>query len=289
MIRNRLQLIIPTLLALTIFAGNASADIYKATQGDVVTVELTHQGTITSINCFGKNWPVKATTPGQWRGWVGADMKQKPGNYTISWQGKHGRISADTLQLNKGNFRISRIEVKKSMAVFNKATLKRIRAEVKTLKATYSQPVNASLNIAMHFMPVDGIESTPFGAQRYVNGEPRSPHSGIDIAAPAGTPIRLPLAGSVLMVSDMYLNGKTVAIGHGNGLVSVYSHMNITTVKPGQWLKTGDIIGKVGATGRATGPHLHWGVRFQNARVNPASMLPNNHALISGEAKNHED
>jgi len=157
--------------------------------------------------------------------------------------------------------------------VFDKPTLTRIRSEVKALKASYKVAVDANPDVVMHGKPIEGIVSTPFGAQRFVNGEPRSPHSGIDIAAPAGTVIHAPLAGRVLLVSDMYLNGKTVAIGHGNGLVSVYSHMQVTKVKKGDWIENGQQIGEVGATGRATGPHLHWGVRFNYARVNPDSLL----------------
>ena len=125
----------------------------------------------------------------------------------------------------------------------------------------------------MHGKPVEGIESSPFGAQRIVNGKPKSPHSGIDIAAPPSTTIKTPLAGQVLLVADMYLNGKTVAIGHGNGLVSIFSHMRSTAVQQGDWLDTQQKIGEVGATGRATGPHLHWGIRFNSARINPASLL----------------
>ncbi|MDX8406037.1 MAG: M23 family metallopeptidase [Mariprofundus sp.] len=255
-------------------APAAQAMSYTASQGDVVTVEFAMKdGATPTLSCFGINWPVKELDQHRWRGWIGVDMHKKQGNYKIHWRYGRNHTANDTLTVDLGNFRISHISVKKSMAEFDKPTLQRIRREVKALKATYSQPVAAKLDIVMHFFPVDGIVSTPFGARRYVNGQARSAHSGIDIAAPAGTPIRLPLAGSVLMVADMYLNGKTVAIGHGNGLVSVYSHMQATHVTPGQWVKTGDVIGDIGATGRATGPHLHWGVRFNNARVNPASML----------------
>jgi len=261
------------LLLLALGSVTAQASEYPVTQGDVVTVEAAVDGATPSLNCFGRTWPVKSLGQHRWRGWIGVDLKKKPGNYDIRWQQGSKLLTRDTLIISKGEFRISHISVKKNMAEFNKETLQRIQREVKALKATYSEPVDARLDPVMHFRPIDGIESTPFGAQRYVNGEPRSPHSGIDIAAPAGTPIRLPLAGSVLMVADMYLNGKTIAIGHGNGLVSVYSHMQSTAVSKGQWIKTGETIGEVGATGRATGPHLHWGLRFHNARVNPASIL----------------
>lgn len=259
-----------------LFAGSifsAEASVISATQGDVITVEAISD-TPLSLHCFGRSWPAKRSENNQWHGWIGVDLKKKPGSYTISWKNRAGKtVSQDQLTVAKGEFRISHIEVAKKMAVFDKETLARIRAEAKVLKATYVEPVDANPDIMQHGKPVEGIESTPFGAQRYVNGEPRSPHSGIDIAAPAGTAIVTPLAGKVLMVAHMYLNGKTVAIGHGNGLVSVFSHMQSTDVKNGDWVKTRQKIGEVGATGRATGPHLHWGIRFHYARVNPETLL----------------
>jgi murein DD-endopeptidase MepM/ murein hydrolase activator NlpD len=266
-------MILGLLLIITVWIPSLQAMEWTAIQGDVVTVDIASSGTSISLKCFNRTWPVKHISKGHWRGWIGVDLKKTPGTYNIRWIAGAGKVTKDTLVVGKGEFRISHIKVSKKMAVFDKPTLARIRAEVKTLKATYRQYVDAKPNIIMHGKPVEGIESTPFGAQRYVNGEARSPHSGIDIAAPAGTAIKAPLAGKVLLVANMYLNGHTVAIGHGNGLVSVYSHMQSTAVRQGEWVKTHQLIGKVGATGRATGPHLHWGIRFNNARVNPESLL----------------
>jgi len=271
------------LLSMLLWTATLEAAEWHAIQGDVVTVQTTYDGNQLTLSCLGKNWPLKSLGHGKWHGWIGVDLKKKPGRYNIMWKTAKTTIGNDLLLVSKGVFRISHIEVSKKMSVFDKATLNRIRTEVKALKASYRQPVRANPDIVMSARPIEGIVSTPFGAQRFVNGEPRSPHSGIDIAAPAGTPIRAPLAGRVLLVADMYLNGKTVAIGHGNGLVSVYSHMQLTMVKKGDWIEGGQQIGEVGATGRATGPHLHWGVRFNNARVNPDSML------AESGAKQHEE
>jgi len=201
-------------LNLLLWAAPLQADEWPATQGDVVTVETTYAGNKLTLTCFGKNWPLKALGHGRWRGWVGVDLKKKPGKYNIMWKTGKSIIGNGFLIVNKGTFRISHIEVSKKMAVFDKQTLSRIRSEVKALKASYKVPVAAKPDIIMHGRPFEGIVSTPFGAQRFVNGEPRSPHSGIDIAAPAGTIIKVPLAGRVLLIADMYLNGKTVAIGH---------------------------------------------------------------------------
>jgi len=257
-----------------LFISPAYAADWKAIQGDVVKVESSISGEKIQLHCFGRSWPVKRSENGQWRGWIGVDLKKKPGRYKLTWSMADKVSASDTLIVDKGVFRISHIKVPKKMASgFDKPTLKRIRAEKKELLATFVEPVDANLAIHMTGRPTEGIESTPFGAQRYINGAARSPHSGIDIAAPAGTPVIAPLAGKVLMVAHMYFNGKTVAIGHGNGLVSVYSHMQSTDVQLGEWLTTHQKIGEVGTTGRSTGPHLHWGVRFHNARVNPESLL----------------
>ncbi|MFQ5345585.1 MAG: M23 family metallopeptidase [Mariprofundus sp.] len=259
--------------ALLFFSPVSFAATWNGIQGDVVSVETTFAGDSLELTCFGKKWPLKSLGHHTWRGWIGIDMKKKPGKYNIMWKSGKKSVANDFLEVARGSFRISHIEVAKKMAVFDKKALARIRADVKALKASYIEKVDANPDVKMQGRPVEGIVSTPFGAQRFVNGEPRSPHSGIDIAAPAGTTIKTPLAGRVLLAADMYLNGKTVAIGHGNGLVSVYSHMQSIAVAKGDWLETRQKIGEVGATGRATGPHLHWGVRFNNARVNPDSLL----------------
>ena len=251
----------------------ANASEWSVTQGDVASIEIEYAGDTLSLTCFGKKWPLKSRGNHRWHGWIGVDLKTKIGKHNILWRSGTTVVAKDFLNVTKGEFRISHIKVAKKMAEFDKPTLERYYREVKILKATYTEQISATPDIVMHGKPVEGIESTPFGAQRYVNGKPKSPHSGIDIAAPSGTPIEAPLAGRILMVADMYLNGKTVAIGHGNGLVSVFSHMQSTAVKQGEWVNTRQKIGEVGTTGRSTGPHLHWGVRFNNARINPESIV----------------
>lgn len=129
-------------------------------------------------------------------------------------------------------------------------------------------PSNISLD-----KPVDGRLSSPFGLRRFFNGEERNPHSGLDFAVPQGTPVKAPADGVVTIVADYFFNGKTVFIDHGQGLVTMYCHLSAFDVQVGDVVKRGQVIGRVGATGRATGPHLHWNVSLNNARVDPALFI----------------
>jgi murein DD-endopeptidase MepM/ murein hydrolase activator NlpD len=123
--------------------------------------------------------------------------------------------------------------------------------------------------------PAKGRISGVYGSQRILNGEPKSPHMGLDIAAPSGTPITAPAPGVVTLVHpDMLLTGQSVIVDHGHGVSTVYIHMSRTDVVEGQRLKAGDQIGAIGMSGRASGPHLHWGLNWFDVKLDPALLLP---------------
>ena len=151
--------------------------------------------------------------------------------------------------------------------------LVRIRRETQRQLKQYDRFTLRKLDIAPFAKPVDGITSSPFGHRRILNGQPRNPHSGLDIAADTGTPIRAPAAGTVVLTGDLFFNGKTVFLDHGQGLVTMYCHMNAIAVREGEEVQRGAVIGEVGATGRVTGPHLHWSVSLNGNRVNPVEVM----------------
>ena len=122
-------------------------------------------------------------------------------------------------------------------------------------------------------LPTKGIVSSSFGLKRILNDQPRSPHSGMDIAAPEGTPIHSPAQGIIVATGDYFFNGNTVMVDHGQGLITMYCHMSSISVEVGQTVEKGQHLGGVGKTGRVTGAHLHWSVSLNNARVNPGLFL----------------
>lgn len=146
----------------------------------------------------------------------------------------------------------------------------RERAHQQQVMATFSTPLPTDLQMRQ---PVPGRRSGSFGLQRVFNGQPRNPHSGMDIAAATGTPVTAPLPGRVIDVGDYFFNGGTVWLDHGGGLLSMYCHLSQMDCQVGDVLRAGEAFCKVGATGRVTGPHLHWGVMLNRTMVDPALFL----------------
>ena len=157
--------------------------------------------------------------------------------------------------------------------------LKRIREESQRTRRIFAAITSSRLWAAPFTAPVPGPANSSFGKRSILNGQPRSPHSGTDFSGPTGTPVEAPNSGRVVLVGDLYYSGNTVIVDHGLGLYSYFAHLSRTLVTEGQILEQGDVLGEIGATGRVTGPHLHWAVRLNRTRVDPLSLI----AVSGGE------
>ncbi|SSW73354.1 Murein DD-endopeptidase MepM [Achromobacter veterisilvae] len=211
----------------------------------------------------------------QWIAVVGIPLSAKPGEQQVSVGDGQGRRKL-SFRVGAKEYAAQRITLKNQRQVEpNPDDMKRIEREMAEQSAAnrgYRAGVVPS-NLLLD-RPVDGGRlSSPFGLRRFFNGQERNPHSGLDFAVPAGTPIKAPAAGTVVLVGDYFFNGKTVFLDHGQGFVSMFCHMSAIDVKVGDEVPRGGVVGKVGATGRATGPHLHWNVSLNDARVDPAIFI----------------
>ena len=206
---------------------------------------------------------------------VGISLKTRPGDYPLELTHKTASDTDEhqsmlSFQVGAKEYRVQRLTIENKRKVNPyKEDMDRIIRERNEMNKAFKSFENLAQPAVDFVLPAEGPISSPFGLKRILNDQPRNPHSGLDIAAPTGTPIHAPAAGRVTAVGNYFFNGNTVLLDHGQGLISMYCHMSETTVAIGDALSPGDLIGKVGKTGRVTGPHLHWSVSLNNARVDP--------------------
>ncbi len=206
---------------------------------------------------------------------IGLSLGTRPGRHFLRAVNTGGESLQIAFDVESKAYEEQRITIKDKRKVTpEKRDMERITREKKVIKKALRHWSDADEVDLAFAMPVDGPTSSPFGLRRFFNDQPRNPHSGLDIAAAEGTPIRAPAPGTVIESGDYFFNGKTVFIDHGQGLVTMYCHMSAIDTEPGTRVTTGDIIGRIGMTGRVTGPHLHWGVSLNDARVDPLLFLP---------------
>ena len=201
---------------------------------------------------------------------IGIPLNQKAGEVDYTIDGKrHMFIIKDKA------YKEQYLTVKRKHSNPPADQIKRIQEESRLSKKAFTTFSNTleSKQYQGFLKPAQGPTSSPFGLKRFFNEQPRRPHSGIDIAAPKGSNIVAPADGKIILTGNFFFNGNSLFIDHGQGLITLYCHMDILERKQGDSVKAGEIIGKVGSTGRVTGPHLHWTVSLNNSRVEPLLFL----------------
>ena len=210
-----------------------------------------------------------------WTALVGIPLDAAPGPASITVEAPVADVRNIPYTIGPKKYAEQRLKVEPKhveLSPEDLARFERERAHQLDVMATFSQPVPGADALVMQ-APVRGRRSSSFGLRRVFNGQPRPPHSGMDIAAAVGTPVRSPLAARVVDTGDYFFNGNTVWLDHGGGLLTLHCHLSAIDVKPGDTLRAGDRLGAVGATGRVTGPHLHFGVLLNRTMVDPALFL----------------
>jgi murein DD-endopeptidase MepM/ murein hydrolase activator NlpD len=212
-------------------------------------------------------------SPQAWTALAGIALSATPGPAQITVQVPGGETRSIEYVVRAKHYAVQRLKVapgKVDLSPEDAARAERERVHLQEVIATFTQPEPESFAMRA---PVPGRRSSSFGLRRVFNGEARSPHAGMDIAAAMGTPVLAPLAGRVVDTGDYFFSGNAVWLDHGGGLLTLMAHLSAIDVKVGDSLRAGDHVGKVGATGRVTGPHLHFGVVLNRASVDPALFL----------------
>ncbi len=256
-------------IALLSVMGSAhSAPRAQQTPGGVAVVPLGDHDTPPAVR-YDDNKVLTIRHEDGWYAYVGIPLSAGLGRHHLDVNGEREPFSvADKA------YREQRLTITNTRKVDpNEDDLKRIRAERGRKVAAKSHWTETLLGFDF-IVPVKGPRSSSFGLKRFYNGKARNPHSGMDIAAPTGTPIVAPAAGKVIELGDFFFSGNMVYLDHGQGLISLYAHMSRIDVAVGDTVEQGQKLGEVGATGRVTGPHLHWSVGLNNTWIDPALFLP---------------
>ena len=209
---------------------------------------------------------------------VGIDVETRPGTHpwrvAVVESGRGPRVAAGRFVIERRQFPVQRLTLPRAMVDLDPATERRVAVERDALVTLYRTITPERLWRGRFTRPVVSAEPpTGFGARRILNGRPRAPHTAIDYTAPAGTPVVAANSGRVAMVAEFFFLGRLVVLDHGLGLYTLYSHLESTAAGVGDRVDRGETVGTVGATGRATGPHLHWGAQLGAARIDPLALL----------------
>ncbi len=242
--------------------------------GEVVVVTITSTAPIAAptVRVFEHDLTPFMVDDKTWRVLVGIDIDAAPGKHVMIVRSGAEQVT-HTLVVARKPFPTRRLTVDPAFVTPPESALKRIEEESKLVAAIWAATPSAKSWTGPFVRPVPHPANSAFGTRSVFNGQPRGAHGGADFLSPAGTPVKAPNTGRVVLARNLYYSGNTVIIDHGLGVFSYFAHLSETNVAEGDAVTSGLVVGKVGATGRVTGPHLHWTVRVGAARVDPLSLL----------------
>jgi murein DD-endopeptidase MepM/ murein hydrolase activator NlpD len=250
----------------------------------VLTIAAPKSAASLRVRAFDKDLIPFRVESGTWRVLVGIDLATAPGKHPVEIDDGSGTAEGramHVLVVRARAFPTRTVTVAEGFVNPPPEAVARIQQEARELEQLWQSSAPSRLWEGAFVRPVRDPANSAFGARSIFNGQPRSPHGGADFLSAAGTPVKAPNAGRVALARDLYFTGNTVVIDHGLGLFSLFAHLSVVDVQAGAAVGTGDVVGRVGATGRVSGPHLHWTVRAGGARVDPLSLL----AVLGRETK----
>ncbi len=205
---------------------------------------------------------------------IGFAREAEP-SHVLTWTDEAGKSHTKNLQVDSRDYNIQRIDgLEPNMVTPPQKVLERIRNDGTKVAQARAEIRDYDAVFTRFIWPAEGPVTGVYGSQRVLNGEPRRPHYGVDVGGPEGTPVIAPAAGYVVLADDLYYSGNTIILDHGMGVFSTFLHLKDMHVKEGDLLGQGDPLGTIGATGRATGPHLDWRINLGRMRLDPALLVP---------------
>jgi murein DD-endopeptidase MepM/ murein hydrolase activator NlpD len=262
--------------------GQGAHGHYSGKQGQIIVVKVPADDSATTVqgSFLGRSirfFPdTRLDEPKGLVGLLGIDLQDEPGLHELTVElkvGEHSRTLSYGVSVAKEKFHVEHLTLPKDKVDLDEKSLVRWKAEQEQVKTALAGDSPAKLWQPGFVEPVSGKRTGIFGSVRVMNGQARNQHNGEDIGAPLGTDVLATNDGIVRLTVEHFFSGKGIFLDHGLGFYSMYFHLSEVLVKDGDQVKAGQIIGKVGATGRATGPHLHWGVKLNGARINPYALL----------------
>jgi murein DD-endopeptidase MepM/ murein hydrolase activator NlpD len=286
------SLLITFLLALSLWSGTRTAVALEEPeitvssdsvfQGDVGLLRVrTTDGECPEVQWINQHlFMAPSENAKEWIGFFGADLKLKPGSYPLVVKNAAtGLRKQIDVTVRSKDYGVRRLTLPKEMVELDAVTLERARREAAIMKEALDAPPGAPQWKGSFVQPLDGEVVGPFGQASIINGLPRAPHSGVDLKAERGTPVVAINSGRVSLTGEYFFNGLFVVIDHGGAIQSMYFHLDKILLQQGDRVTKGQIVGFVGATGRATGPHLHFGIRVNGARIDPLQFMKVSEAM----------